>query len=51
MWGSDQAASLEPPGLARLLRDIRVIEAALGDGEKRVTEGEQAMRQRLRNTR
>ena len=37
MWGSDHAASLEPGGLERLVRDIRVIEEALGDGVKRVS--------------
>lgn len=36
MWGSDHAASLEPAGLQHLVRDIRIIEAALGDGVKRV---------------
>jgi N-acetylneuraminate synthase len=40
MWGTDQSASVEPAGFARLVRDIRVIEAALGDGVKRVTAGE-----------
>lgn len=40
MWGSDQAASVEPQGLMRLVRDIRVIERALGDGEKRVYDSE-----------
>ena len=30
MWGTDQAASVEPHGLSRLVRDIRVIETALG---------------------
>jgi len=45
MWGSDQAASVEPHGFARLVRDIRVIEKALGDGIKRVYESEKvAMR-------
>jgi N-acetylneuraminate synthase len=48
MWGSDQAASLEPEGLRHLVRDIRILEEALGDGEKRVFEGELAPRQRLR---
>ena len=48
MWGSDQAASVEPWGLMRLLRDIRVIEQALGDGVKRVYESEVKARQRLR---
>ncbi|HEX2315531.1 MAG TPA: N-acetylneuraminate synthase family protein, partial [Thermomonospora sp.] len=48
MWGSDHAASLEPAGLERLVRDIRVIEQALGDGEKRVFPGEVEPRARLR---
>jgi N-acetylneuraminate synthase len=48
MWGSDQAASIEPGGFLRLVRDIRVIERALGDGVKRVYESEQKARQRLR---
>ncbi len=48
MWGSDQAASVEPWGLMRLVRDIRVIEQALGDGVKRVYESEMKARQRLR---
>nr|BFE77847.1 hypothetical protein GCM10020093_004480 [Planobispora longispora] len=42
MWGSDHAASLEPSGLEHLVRDIRIIETALGDGVKRVFPGEQA---------
>jgi N-acetylneuraminate synthase len=48
MWGSDQAASIEPGGLMRLIRDIRVIEQALGDGVKRVYDSEMQARQRLR---
>ena len=48
MWGSDQAASLEPAGLGRLVRDIRVIESALGDGEKRVYSSELEPRAKLR---
>ena len=48
MWGSDQAASVEPWGLMRLVRDIRVIEKALGDGEKRVYPSEMKARERLR---
>jgi N-acetylneuraminate synthase len=48
MWGSDQAASLEPEGLRRLVRDIRNVELALGDGVKRVFPGEEAPRRRLR---
>jgi N-acetylneuraminate synthase len=48
MWGSDQAASLEPEGLRRLVRDVRIVETALGDGAKRVFPGEEAPRRRLR---
>ena len=48
MWGSDQAASIEPGGFARLVRDIRVIEQALGDGIKRVYESELGAIGRLR---
>ncbi|MEO5877619.1 MAG: N-acetylneuraminate synthase family protein [Streptosporangiaceae bacterium] len=50
MWGSDHAASLEPTGLQHLIRDIRVIEDALGDGVKRVYPGEAEPRLRLRRT-
>jgi N-acetylneuraminate synthase len=48
MWGSDQAASLEPHGFMSLVRDVRVIEKALGDGVKRVMPGELKPMQRLR---
>jgi len=48
MWGSDQAASVEPWGLMRLVRDIRVTERALGDGVKRVYESELPAMKRLR---
>jgi N-acetylneuraminate synthase len=48
MWGSDQAASLEPHGFMSLVRDIRVVEQALGDGVKRVMPGEHAQMKRLR---
>jgi N-acetylneuraminate synthase len=48
MWGSDQAASVEPWGFMRLVRDIRVIESALGDGVKRVYESELPGMRRLR---
>mgnify|MGYP003653630309 FL=1 len=48
MWGSDHAASLEPAGLQHLVRDIRIIEQALGDGVKRVLPGEQAPMAKLR---
>ncbi len=48
MWGSDHAASLEPTGLKHLVRDIRVIEAAHGDGVKRVFPSELAPMAKLR---
>jgi N-acetylneuraminate synthase len=48
MWGSDHAASLEPGGLEHLVRDVRIIETALGDGVKRVFPGEQAPMAKLR---
>ena len=48
MWGSDHAASLEPTGLEHLVRDIRVIEEAMGDGVKRVFPGEEAPLLKLR---
>jgi sialic acid synthase SpsE len=48
MWGTDQAASVEPSGLARLVRDIRVIESALGDGVKRVYDSERPIMAKLR---
>jgi N-acetylneuraminate synthase len=40
MWGSDQSASVEPGGMQRLVKDIRDIELALGDGVKKVYESE-----------
>lgn len=48
MWGSDQAASIEPQGLMRLVRDIRIIEEAMGDGVKKVYESEIPAMKRLR---
>lgn len=51
MWGSDHAASLEPGGLMKLVRDIRIIEAALGDGVKRVFDSELPIRKKLRGKR
>jgi len=48
MWGSDQAASIEPGGLMRLVRDIRVVEQAVGDGVKRVYDSELPIRAKLR---
>lgn len=48
MWGSDQSASVEPEGMRRLVRDIRVIEESLGDGVKKVYPAEEAAMRKLR---
>jgi N-acetylneuraminate synthase len=48
MWGSDQAASVEPQGFARLVRDIAAVQLALGDGVKRVYDSEVAVMRKLR---
>ena len=48
MWGSDHAASIEPGGLERLVKYIRVTEAALGDGQKRLYDSELPLIERLR---
>jgi N-acetylneuraminate synthase len=48
MWGTDQSASVEPAGLNRLVRDVRVVEQALGDGIKKVYESEEKIRKKLR---
>ena len=47
-WGSDQAASLEPNGISRLVRDIRLWEQSKGDGIKRVYEREVPIIKKLR---
>jgi len=49
MYGSDQAASLEPQGLERLVRDIRRIDGVLGDGIKRIWPSEIPVMKKLRN--
>lgn len=49
MWGTDQSASVEPAGLMRLIRDIRVIETSMGTGEKKVYESEIPIRKKLRS--
>jgi N-acetylneuraminate synthase len=48
MWGTDHAASVEPQGLQRLVRDIRTVELAIGDGAKRLFDSELPVRKRLR---
>jgi N-acetylneuraminate synthase len=48
MWGSDQAASVEPGGLRRLIKYIRVAERSLGDGVKKVYDSELGQLSKLR---
>ena len=48
MYGSDQAASLEPMGLKRLVRDIRLLDRILGVGEKRIHDSELLAQKKLR---
>jgi N-acetylneuraminate synthase len=48
MWGSDQAASVEPQGIRTLVKYIRVTEKALGDGKKKVYDSEQSSLNKMR---
>ena len=47
-YGIDQAASLEPKGLAMMVRDIRILEKIMGDGKKRVWSSELPAQKKLR---
>ena len=47
MYGSDQSASLEPTGVSRLVRDIRIISSAMGDGTKGISDCEKPAREKL----
>lgn len=48
LWGSDQAASLEPEGLRKMIRDIRNVKTFLGDGVKKVYDSELPIKKKLR---
>ena len=48
MYGSDQAASLEHPGLDRMVRDVRRVETIIGDGVKRIWDSEIPVMKKLR---
>ena len=48
MYGSDQAASLEPEGMFRMVRDIRLVDKILGDGKKSIWKSEEPAMQKLR---
>jgi N-acetylneuraminate synthase len=48
MWGSDHMASVEPQGLIKLVKGIRELELAYGDGVIKVTDSEVPVRKKLR---
>ena len=48
MYGTDQAASLSPPGLKKLVGEIKKINLALGDGKKRILKEEISIAKKLR---
>ena len=48
MYGSDQAASLAPPGLKKIVSEVKKIERALGDGVKKFIEDEKKIAKKLR---
>jgi N-acetylneuraminate synthase len=48
MYGSDQAASLAPAGLKKLVKEVRRIQIAMGDGVKRIIEAEIPIAKKLR---
>ena len=48
MYGSDQAASLEPEGLFRLVRDVRALDLIMGDGKKKIWDSEKPAMKKLR---
>lgn len=50
LWGSDQAASLEPEGLRRMVRDIREVKTVLGDGKKVLYDSEVPVKKKLRKS-
>ena len=48
MYGSDQAASLEPIGFNRMVKDVRMIEKIMGDGKKKIWKSEIPAMKKLR---
>ena len=50
MYGSDQSASVEPQGFQRMVRDIRVVEEAIGDGVKRILDAEVPIAAKLKRS-
>jgi N-acetylneuraminate synthase len=48
LYGSDQAASLGPEGIYRMVRDVRAIDKISGDGKKRIWDSELPAKKKLR---
>jgi N-acetylneuraminate synthase len=48
MWGTDQMASVEPQGMIKIMQEVRAIETALGNGQKKVYDSELPIRKKLR---
>ena len=48
MWGSDQAASLGPSGVIKMVNEIRLVETSMGDGVKKVFATEESIIKKLR---
>jgi N-acetylneuraminate synthase len=48
LYGHDQAASLEPEGMRRLVRDVRMVDEIMGDGVKRIWKSELPNMEKLR---
>ena len=48
LYGYDQAASLEPEGMRRLVRDIRLLDVIMGNGKKKIWSSEKPNMQKLR---
>jgi N-acetylneuraminate synthase len=48
LWGTDQMASVEPQGMLKLVAQIRALEVAMGDGQKRIYDSELPIRKKLR---
>ena len=48
MWGTDQKSSIEPLGIARLIRDLKAVNLSFGDGIKKIYESELMILNKLR---
>ena len=48
MWGTDQKSSLEIDGMDRLIRRLKSLEKIIGDGVKKLSPSELAVKKKLR---